>query len=228
MATETSESLDHLRRCAIDGCAWRGLCPDHDIDVHIDADLNRLMRLRPFGAGRKHQRSAAHYAQSHRGKFAVTVTTIEERRKNPPVTVRRKRRIVHPDTLAAIRELTASLRYQRTDPSASPRTEAQQVAEERDQVSPAVEPVFVESQPDSMQEPEPVKPSPALLAHLRRPVADEPAPAPAPAPAPIALPPEVRFEEPASLLTLAGSSSSAALKSAIAAMRKARTQPKHS
>ncbi|KZB88018.1 hypothetical protein AVL48_18750 [Amycolatopsis regifaucium] len=178
----------------------------------IDAGLNRLMRLRPFGAGRKYHRSSAEYAPSHQGRSEVTVTTIEERRKNPPVPLRRKRQIVHPDTLTAIRELTASLRLQRTGSSALAPSDAHSRPENRHQVSPAAGSPVTGA----------VKPTPALLANLRR-------PAPAP-PAPVQHAPARRVPRgrTSPLLAQAGSSSSAALGPAVEAMLKARarTQPK--
>ncbi|MFE5567659.1 hypothetical protein ACFQ68_21920 [Amycolatopsis japonica] len=209
MATETSESTDHLRRCAINGCAWRGTCPEHDIEYDVDVDLNRLMRLRPFGAGRKHQRSAARYGQSHRGKSKVTVTTIEERRRNPPVLVRRKRRIVHPDTLNAVRELTESLRSHRGAWNVpSPASAAPDPAVEKE-VCPVAEPVSAKPQLAAefvAPVATPPKPSPALFAKQRRPVLEKPVPV-QPAPSPKA--PRVR-------------TSLAAVGPAVEAMRKAR------
>ncbi|EME54985.1 hypothetical protein [Amycolatopsis decaplanina] len=224
MAAETSESTVHLRRCAINGCAWRGTCPDHDVEDELDPELNRLMRLRPFGAGRKHQRSAAKYAQSYRIKSKVTVTTVEERRKNPPAPVRRKRHIVHPDTFAAVRELTASLRLHRTGSNtSSPLSDVTSPLEAPDTVSPGIEPVVAEvreaSQPNAaVPFSAPAKPSPALLANLRRPVPEMSRPARS------GPRPRVSPERTSPVFALAGSSSSAALGPAIEAMRKARRQ----
>ncbi len=215
MATETRGSTRHLRRCAIDGCAWRGICPDHDLEGEIDAQLDRLMRLRPFGAGRKHRRSAAKYAQSHQIKSEVTVTTVEERRKNSPVPIRRKRHIVHPDTLAAVRALTSSLRPHRTGANASSHCGMDPHAAPLDDACPAVEevreaPRGTAAVPAAAR----AKPSPALLANLRRPDSDHPVPT---SPGPPS-------ERTSPLLRLAGSSSSAALSPAIEAMRKARAR----
>ncbi|MFJ8915963.1 hypothetical protein [Amycolatopsis sp. NPDC102389] len=224
MAAETSGSTVHLRRCAINGCAWRGTCPDHDVENELDPELNRLMRLRPFGAGRKHQRSAAKYAQSYRIKSKVTVTTVEERRKNPPAPVRRKRHIVHPDTFAAVRELTASLRLHRTGSNtSSPLSDMAPPLEAPDTISPGMEPAVVEvhesPQPDvSVRFAAPERPSPALLANLRRPAPEKPRPARS------GPPPRVSPERTSPVFALAGSSSSAALGPAIEAMRKARRQ----
>lgn len=79
-----------LRCCRVRGCAWRGLCPYHDVDTgDIDLELNKLMRLRPFGAGRKRQRQPAPY-RSRQVKAPVVVTSVAERDAEPLRAVRRR------------------------------------------------------------------------------------------------------------------------------------------
>jgi hypothetical protein len=87
-----------LEPCPVRGCAWWGCCPDHSAAAEEpDPAVAKLMRLRPFGAGRKHQRSPARYDGRAIVKSKVAVTSIEERRANPPIPVTPRRGIPHPE-----------------------------------------------------------------------------------------------------------------------------------
>ncbi|GAA1981633.1 hypothetical protein GCM10009754_68070 [Amycolatopsis minnesotensis] len=56
------------------------------------------MRARPFGAGRKRQRSPARYETSYVVKSEVVVSSLAERLARPPRQVQRRRsRIIHPE-----------------------------------------------------------------------------------------------------------------------------------
>lgn len=98
MVANSSFSPARLRRCAVNGCPWRGPCPDHDHTQETDVDLNRIMRQRPFGAGRKQRHSTARYSQRSVVKSAVVLTTIADREKEPPKQIRR-RRLFRPNPL---------------------------------------------------------------------------------------------------------------------------------
>jgi hypothetical protein len=90
-----------LDPCRVRGCAWWGCCPDHSASVvEPDSEVAKLMRLRPFGAGRKHQRSPARYDGNAVVKSKVTMTSIEQRRANPPKPASPCRGIPRPEPAA--------------------------------------------------------------------------------------------------------------------------------
>lgn len=79
--------------CRVRGCAWRGRCPDHDVDEpDIDPVLVPIMRQRPHAAGHKRQRSPARYETAYTVKSPVFVRSVGEPPPGVPAPVRRRRR----------------------------------------------------------------------------------------------------------------------------------------
>ncbi|MER6895227.1 hypothetical protein ABT261_16120, partial [Amycolatopsis sp. NPDC000740] len=163
--------------CPVPGCAWRGICPDHDprAETEPDADLNRLMRMRPFGAGRKRQRAAARYETRYLVKSAVSVTSIAERRENPVAPVRQGSRIVHPDPFAYLHD-----RYSNRPQAGRPTTTGTDEETETRPADPAAgEPTSPPPVPvaDEADPAETTAPTPATLASLLRAKSTPPVPA---------------------------------------------------
>jgi len=100
----TPQTYAEPRRCVVRGCPWRGTCPDHGMIAgnEVDVEMNKLLRMRPFGASRKRQRQPARYNASPAVKSKVVVTSLAERRENPPSGAQRSR-IVHPDPFNYLR-----------------------------------------------------------------------------------------------------------------------------
>jgi hypothetical protein len=116
------------------------------------------MRLRPFGAGRKRQRQAARYDAQYVVKSDVIVTSVTERRDQPPLPVRRRTRIVHPESVA----------YPRYHPPELPPLDQSDLADAVEPVSPMpVAPVDPTSQRGSTGQ-DVAGPTPATLAKLLR------------------------------------------------------------
>jgi len=61
------------RRCNLRGCPWRGTCPDHGMIAGNEAstEMNKLLRMRPFGESRKRQRQPDRYDTPHATKCAT-------------------------------------------------------------------------------------------------------------------------------------------------------------
>jgi hypothetical protein len=92
----TTEPDSDLPPCAVRGCPWRGACPWHPHgDLEVDDYVDKVMRMRPFGAGRKLKRLRARYETRYVVESEVVTTTIEQRRHEEPRR-RRSIRIVHP------------------------------------------------------------------------------------------------------------------------------------
>ena len=124
-----AEPVRHWHPCPVQGCAWLGSCPDHDGGgAWIDPDFDRLMRLRPFGAGRKRQRSPARYRTRHAVRSKVTITSVSERADRPPVPPMRTK-IVHPSPEAYLQAIRAAQSTPATEQrSESPWEQPEEVA----------------------------------------------------------------------------------------------------